>query len=148
MPQRRKTPASLREAVRRRAKYLCEYCHAAEVWQYVEFTMEHLTPVAEGGESALDNLALACFACNRRKWDRRIGLDPETNEEQRLFNPRTDNWNDHFTWSADGLEIVGLTPIGRATVNMLEFNRDRARQIRAADLETGRHPPQGDRRRK
>jgi 5-methylcytosine-specific restriction endonuclease McrA len=46
---------------------LCEYCHASEAWQYVEFTMEHLVPIAAGGETALDNLALACFSCNRRK---------------------------------------------------------------------------------
>lgn len=145
MPPRRKIPTPLQEAVRQRAQYLCEYCHAAEAWQYVEFTMEHLVPIIEGGESNPGNLALACFSCNRRKWDRRTGIDPETGEEQRLFNPRTDNWNDHFAWSADALEIVGQTPIGRATVNTLEFNRDRAKQIRSADVEAGRHPPKSDR---
>ncbi len=97
MPRRPKLPTQLREAVRERANYLCEYCHALEAWQYVEFTMEH-----------------------------------------------TENWNDHFIWSADGLEIMGQTSIGRATVNTLEFNRERARQIRAADVEAGRHPPKGD----
>ena len=128
-----------------RKKFFWGCCRALEGWQYVEFTMEHLVPMAAGGESALDNLALACFACNRRKWDRRTGIDPETGEEHRLFNPRTDNWNDNFIWSADGLEIIGKTAIGRATVNTLEFNRERARQIRAADVEAGRHPPKGDR---
>ena len=145
MPQR-KVSGHLQEAVRRRARHLCEYCHASEAWQYVEFTMEHLVPVSEGGENTLDNLALACFACNRRKWDRRTAVDPETGETHRLFQPRRDEWNDHFTWSADGLEIVGLTPIGRATVNVLNLNRERTKQIRAADLEVGRHPPPGDRR--
>ena len=146
MSQRRKIPARLQETVRERAGHLCEYCHASEAWQYVEFTMEHLTPLAEGGESTADNLALACFACNRRKWDQRTGVEPETGETHPLFQPRTDKWNDHFTWSADGLEIIGLTPIGRATVNALDLNRERAQQIRAADIEVGRHPPASDRR--
>ncbi len=146
MSPRRKIPAYLQQAVRERARYLCEYCHAAETWQYVKFTIEHLIPISQGGEDTLDNLALACFACNRRKWDRRSGMDPETGETQRLFNPRIDDWGDHFVWSRDGLEIVGLTPIGRATVEALELNRPRAIRIRAADLEAGRHPPEGDSR--
>ena len=37
--------------------------------------MEHLVPIVAGGESVADNLALACFSCNRRKWDRRSGVD-------------------------------------------------------------------------
>jgi hypothetical protein len=61
-----------------------------------------------------------------------------------LFNPRIDQWNDHFAWSADGLEIVGLTSAGRATVRMLDLNRERLKRIRAADLEIGRHPPEMD----
>lgn len=106
--------------------------------------MEHLTPLADGGESTLDNLALACFACNRRKWDRRVGIDTETGKEYRLFNPRVDNWHDHFIWASNKVEIVGLTPIGRATINALEMNRDRAKQIRTADLDVRRHPPPSD----
>jgi len=144
MPKGFKLSPQLRDTVRKRANYLCEYCHALEAWQYVEFTMEHLTPLADGGESTLDNLALACFACNRRKWDRRVGIDAETGKEYRLFNPRIDNWRDHFVWASNKVEIVGLTPIGRATINALEMNRDRAKQIRAADLDVGRHPPPSD----
>ena len=74
----------------------------------------------------------------------RTGTDPEAGVEHRLFDPRADRWNDHFAWSADGLELVGVTPVGRATVNALGLNRDRLKQIRAADLEVGRHPPETD----
>lgn len=146
MPGRRRVPAELRALVRERAGGLCEYCHASEAWQYVEFTMEHLLPLAAGGETVADNLALACFSCNRRKWDRLRGVDPEVGGEHRLFNPRTDRWNDHFAWSADGLEIVGSTAMGRATVRALEVNRERLKNIRAADAALGRHPPPADRR--
>ena len=61
-----------------------------------------------------------------------------------LFNPRLDDWSQHFIWSADGLLLIGLTEIGKATVLALAMNRERVLNIRAADLEVGRHPPEGD----
>lgn len=57
----------MKAQVRIRAQGLCEYCHAAEQWQYVEFTVE-----------------------------------------------------------------------------ALQFNRERVLNVRAADVEVGRHPPEGD----
>jgi hypothetical protein len=106
--------------------------------------MEHIIPIAAGGETTEDNLALSCFACNRRKWDRRSGLDPTGGSEHGLNSPRIDLWNEHFVWSRDGLSIVGRSPIGRATVIALDMNRERLRQIRAADAALGRHPPRED----
>ncbi len=146
MPPRPKIAPETRAAVRERAGFRCEYCHALETWQYVEFTLEHLVPLVAGGESTTTNLALACFACNRRKWDRRTGKDPHTGETVRLFHPRDDVWNDHFAWSSRGIEILGVTPIGRATIATLELNRERALRIREADAALGRHPPAEDRR--
>ena len=69
-------PEAIREQVRRRAGYLCEYCHASEQWQYVAFTMDHIVPLSQEGSSDVDNLALACFPCNRRKSDRQEMADP------------------------------------------------------------------------
>lgn len=146
MPPRPRIPPELRAAVRERAGLRCEYCHALEAWQYVEFTLDHIRPISSGGETTLGNLALACLACNRRKWDCREAKDPETGEVSRLFNPRTDRWNEHFMWSRDGVEIVGASEVGRATVVLLELNRERALRIREADAALGRHPPGGDRR--
>lgn len=144
MAFRRKIPASVQREVRRRAGYLCEYCHIAERWQYVPFTVDHVVPLNRGGSDSLDNLALACFHCNRRKSDRELGLDPASGQSVRLFNPRTEAWNEHFVWSQDCLKVIGLTPQGRATVMVLEFNRERAVRLRAADRSVGRHPPDGD----
>ncbi|MDQ3258600.1 MAG: HNH endonuclease [Acidobacteriota bacterium] len=140
----RKLPADIREQVRRRADYLCEYCHINERWQYVHFTIDHLTPSAGGGEETPENLALACFHCNRRKSDKQSGVDRLTGLTVPLFNPRSQQWREHFVWSSDGLRIVPLTAIGRATVELLELNRERVLRIRAADVEVRRHPPKGD----
>ena len=74
----------------------------------MRFTIDHVIPLAKGGYSDVDNLALACFHCNCRKADKLIALDPDSGEEVPLFNPRQDDWTDHFIWSSDGLRIIGF----------------------------------------
>jgi hypothetical protein len=59
---------------------------------------------------------------NGFKSDHTQGRDPVTGEEARLFNPRTQRWTEHFAWSEDGTQIVGLTPRGRATAVVLQLN--------------------------
>ena len=139
-----KVPEPIRRLIRQRANYLCEYCHASEKWQYVRFTVDHITPMKRGGLSTPDNLALACFHCNRRKSDCVSAVDPASGAEVRLFNPRQDAWAEHFIWSADSLRIIGQTPTGRATITALEMNRPWAVSIRAVDRVVGRHPPVDD----
>ena len=87
MVLRRKIPVAVQRAVRERAKHLCEYCHTAEHWQYVPFTVDHIVPLKHGGSSSSENLALACFHCNRRKSDREIAPDPLSGQSVLLFNP-------------------------------------------------------------
>lgn len=135
---------STQNQVRQRAKFLCEYCHASEQWQYVSFTVDHVIPLTKGGANSIDNLALACFHCNRQKSDKLKAFDEQSLSEVPLFNPRTDSWREHFIWSTDTLLIIGLIPTGRATVAALAFNRARIINIRAADREIGRHPPPDD----
>ena len=141
---RRKLSETIQQQVRDRAQSLCEFCHACEKWQYVKFTVDHCIPLSLGGSDQLHNLALACFHCNRRKTNRLMAIDPISNTEVPLFNPRQDPWNIHFAWSEDKLTIVGLTATGRATIIALALNRDRVISIRSADLEIGRHPPIDD----
>lgn len=145
MLQRRRIPGQIQRLVDQRARQLCEYCHTAEQWQYVRFTIDHVIPLTHGGSDDVDNLALACFHCNRRKAGRVAAADPATGETADFFNPRRQSWPDHFAWSADGLRVIGLTSQGRATGAALEMNRERILSIRAADRVIGRHPPAGDR---
>lgn len=93
---RSKISEVVQEQVRQQATYLCEYCHASEQWQYVRFTVDHVIPLAQGGADSLDNLALACFHCNRRKAAKTTATDPDSSLEVSLFSPRQGVWSHHF----------------------------------------------------
>ena len=104
--------------------------------------IEHLIPRAKGGTSDESNLWLSCPLCNRHKGDRTEAEDPATGATLPLFNPRTQRWSEHFRWTADGLRIVGLTPVGRATVAALHLDDDPdAVVVRSFWVLAGWHPP-------
>lgn len=136
-----KLPRHLQEQIRQKANYLCEYCQTNERWQYVRFTFDHVLPLSKGGTNDIENFALACFHCNRRKSNNISAVDPVTGKEVQIFNPRTQRWSEHFEWSEDGSQVIGQTAVGRATIELLQFNRMRIQRIRRADVEAGRHPP-------
>jgi hypothetical protein len=140
----RKISPLLREQVRQRAAFLCEYCHTNEHWQLIPFTVDHILPLAEGGDDTVENLALACFHCNRYKSDQQSVFDPVTEKEIPLFNPRQMLWAEHFIWSADGLLILPQSAIGRVTIDLLELNRERVLRLRQDDILVNRHPPAAD----
>lgn len=87
MATRRRIADVIQRKVRERANGLCEYCHTIEKWQYVRFTIDHIISLAQGGTDDLENLALACFHCNRRKSDLGAGIDPQSGKMCELFNP-------------------------------------------------------------
>lgn len=126
----------------RRANHQCEYCKFPKDFSHDKFQFEHIIPLAKGGTSELDNLGLSCYTCNLKKWIHTASNDPETGKEARLFNPRNDNWEQHFKWSDDLSEIIGLTPSGRATVLLLDMNRPGLVNARRALISHGVHPAQ------
>ena len=105
-----------------RAGHQCEYCHAPEAVFNLPLEVEHILPVARGGGDIFANWALACRACNLFKAAHVSRLDPETDAVVRLFHPRADQWDDHFQVGFESGEILGRTPIGRATAARLELN--------------------------
>src|SRR5262249_50825314 len=105
---------SLRARVARTAGHCCGYCRTPERIAGFRLNIEHIIPEARGGKTVEENLWLACHACNEFKGARIQGRDPETGKRVRLWNPRRQKWHDHFPWSADGMEIIGLTSCGRA----------------------------------
>ncbi|WP_088890091.1 HNH endonuclease [Leptolyngbya ohadii] len=108
--------------VAQRANHRCEYCQAPEVVFNFPFEVEHIIPLSRQGSNDEKNLALACRSCNLRKGNRISGLDPSSNTEVRFFNPRQDNWDEHFQVIPDSGEVIGRTPIGKTTAQCLEMN--------------------------
>jgi hypothetical protein len=84
------------------------------------FQIEHIRAKQHGGRFRENNLALACPRCNAYKGPNLTAIDPQSDELAVIFNPRIDQWADHF--ALVGIEIVGLTPTGRATAALLHMN--------------------------
>ena len=123
------------------ARYRCGYCQMQQAVVGIPLHIEHIIPLAVGGTSGEDNLWLSCAVCNNYKGTQTHALDPETGVQVPLFNPRAQPWPEHFAWSNDGIEIVGLTPTGRATVQALKLNQPFMRRARRRWVRVGWHPP-------
>ncbi|OUC16741.1 MAG: HNH endonuclease [Alkalinema sp. CACIAM 70d] len=109
------------DAVAAIAQHRCEYCRAPELAFNFPFEVEHIIPKSKQGSDSLDNLALACRSCNLHKSNHISIIDPDTQTETTLFNPRQDTWENHFQITSRQ-EIFGLTAIGRVTVICLNMN--------------------------
>ena len=138
-----------RQHIRERANFLCEYCHSSEEASASLFTFDHLIPQSLGGQDSKDNLALACHRCNGRRYNFIEGTDPEMKVRAPLFNPRRDIWSEHFIWSADGQKILGISSIGRATIQRLDMNDSwhddgSIQRARRLWIRGGWHPPSND----
>jgi hypothetical protein len=134
---------ALEQFVRRRARGLCEYCHAPQPFYPERFQIDHIIAHQHGGETLAENLALCCLECNRRKGPNIGSIDPITRQRADLFDPCRDQWNDHFQWQ--GAALIGLTQVGRAAIFLLDINRAPRVIVRATLIEEGVFPPAGDR---
>jgi hypothetical protein len=133
------TKAELQQLVEARAHQRCEYCRMHQSLQGASFHVEHILPVSLGGTDDPDNLAWACPGCNLKKSNRIAAVDPATGMEVRLFHPRRENWEDHFTW--EEYSLAGVTPTGRALIAAFDLNHGRRRRIRQAEEVFGLFPP-------
>lgn len=140
MPESR-PPAHIRAQAVARAQSCCEYCFAQERFSPDPFSVEHIVPTGRGGSHALDNLAYACQGCNGRKYTSTDSIDPATGERAMLYHPRQHVWSDHFVWNTEYTLILGITPIGRATVEKLQLNRGGLVNLRAILAPLKLHPP-------
>jgi hypothetical protein len=143
-PQRPHIPDNIRQQVEKEARYRCGYCLTEQRFTAKKLHVEHIIPIAAGGGSEPDNLWLACDLCNSYKGFRTHALDPVTDQTVPLFNPRQQGWYEHFTWSTEGTHVLGLTPIGRATVIALRLNHPFLVEARRWWVEAGWHPPAED----
>lgn len=141
MPDRR-VSARQRRAVAQRARGCCEYCRSQASFATQSFSIEHIVPRHRGGPTTLDNLALACPGCNNHKHTKTEGRDPVNKDLVALYHPRRQRWGDHFEWNHDRTQIVGSTPTGRATVDVMHLNRACVVNLRRVLHAMGEHPPE------
>ncbi|MDA0810096.1 MAG: HNH endonuclease [Planctomycetota bacterium] len=133
------TPSGLESQVRLRADNRCEYCRMHQSLQGATFHIEHVIPKSRGGETTLSNLAWACPGCNLRKSDRTEATDPRSGEVVPLFNPRNDDWADHFEWH--GHELIARSSVAQVTIAALNLNHSRRLRIREAEQMFDLFPP-------
>jgi hypothetical protein len=145
MTGKARVPRGLREVVARTAGYRCGYCRTPESIAGFRLSIEHIIPEAKGGQTVERNLWLACHACNEFKATRIEARDSVTRKRVKLWNPRRQEWLDHFSWSEDGTEILALTPCGRATVGVLQLNRPELVAARSLWAQVGWWPPPAER---
>jgi 5-methylcytosine-specific restriction endonuclease McrA len=113
-------PAALRKLVCERSGNRCEYCLIPESFTFAPHWIDHIVAEKHGGKTDADNLANSCSLCNQSKGSDLSSIDPETGTLVGLFHPRRDRWEDHFRLA--GGRIEPLTPVGRVTVQLLQFN--------------------------
>lgn len=111
---------SIRQMVAQRANNCCEYCHIHQDNAFYPFQIDHIISLKHGGATELENLAYSCFPCNLNK-SSDVGtiLLPERTFI-RLFNPRLDNWSEHF--GMDSGRMYAKSSIGEATIKVLKLN--------------------------
>jgi HNH endonuclease len=115
-------PVALRRLVEERANYKCEYCLLPAGVSFFSHEIDHIIAQKHGGVTDADNLALTCWRCNRYKGTDLGSFDPETGVFSFLFNPRSQQWTEHFTFLE--VHLVGLSPSARTTISLLQMNND------------------------
>jgi hypothetical protein len=128
--------AELRRQVIERAGNRCEYCRIHQEDAGSRHQVDHIIAEKHGGKTVLENLALSCLPCNRRKASDIGAIDPNSGQLVRLFDPRQQKWSDHFQFVS--ASVVGTTPEGRATVEFLQLNSPERQQERTELTGLGR----------
>ena len=113
-------PADLRRQVLVRAGESCEYCRIPEMAAFASHQVDHVIAEKHGGETVANNLAVSYMMSNVRKGSDIASLDPDIGAVTPLFHPRLDHWINHFRLASG--HIDGITPVGRTTARLLQFN--------------------------
>ena len=126
----------LRQQVRERAGGRCEYCRLPDRIELTgPFHIEHVVARQHRGTDDLSNLAWACSRCNRHKGTNLSAVDPDSKKVVFVFNPRQEKWEEHF--EIVGAMIRGTSPVGRATVQLLQVNAERRVELRSELINQG-----------
>lgn len=119
----------------------CAYCQTGEWLTTSIFEYEHIIPTSAGGKTVFANLCLACPTCNRYKASRQSVWDEITQQAIPFYHPHQQRWSEHFRWSIDATELIGLTRTGEVTIAALRMNRAQLLWVRRMWVKMGEHPP-------
>ena len=108
----------IRDQVRTRAQFACEYCGVHETDSGGLLTIDHFRPVGKGGDDSVENLVYCCFRCNQYKRD----YWPESPSDPLLWNPRQERAAAHMIELDDG-RLEALTERGVFSISLLHLNR-------------------------
>ena len=118
---------ALRRLVMERAAHACEYCQLPDALSFYPHEVDHVIAIKHQGKTQADNLAYACWRCNRFKGSDLGSFDPDTGDFCFLFHPRQQLWAEHFTLTQG--QVLGRSPEGRTTALLLKLNaRDRIQE--------------------
>ncbi len=131
-------PRELRRFVKKRAEGCCEYCLQSSDFDSIPYHIDHVIPRRHRGDTIESNLCLSCAICNVMKGSEIGSFDSLDGSITRLFDPRTDIWDDLF--ELEGSIIQPLTPIGRVTEFVLDLNSVERVQERHQLLRLGYYP--------
>lgn len=138
MAKKSSIPERVRRQIQERAQGRCEYCLIHEADMYYPHEADHVVAEKHGGPTSLDNLAWACFYCNRFKGSDLASIDPTSQKAVFLFHPREHRWHHHFR--LNGVLIEGITPSGRATAALLHLNDPERVAYRLGLVDIGHYP--------
>lgn len=118
---------NVRQKIRERADFACEYCGISETDNGGELTVDHFQPTSKNGGDKAENLVYCCFRCNLYKGDYWAA-------DSKLFTPRKDVKDEHF-WLSESGKLYALTETGEFTVKLLRLNRQPLITKRAQDFQ-------------
>ena len=102
MTRKPSVPERLRRQVQERAQGRCEYCLIHESDMYYPHEADHVIAEKHGGATSLENLAWACFYCNRFKGTDLASVDPTSRDPPSSSSIHV---------SSDGIAIFALTVV-------------------------------------
>ena len=125
--------------VAKRAQEEGEYCLTPAEYSSDPFVVEHIS-LGKGWTNRFGKFDFTRHGCNGHKHAKVTVIDSIGEEAQPLYNPRTQSWSEHFKWNEDQTQIIGQTPVGRATIAALHLNRPGVINLRRILTLMGNHP--------
>lgn len=126
MAKRKAISKGVRFEIFKRDSFTCQYCGRTP--PTVMLQIDHITPVAKGGDNNNLNLITACQDCNIGKTDRELSMVPpplkSQMEEQRERREQVDQYND-FLMGLRSKQTGDIEEIGSYWYNKIEKEKNK-----------------------